>query len=221
MKVTGRAVLNAPRERVWQALNDPAVLVRTIPGCQRLEALGDDAYAMTLTAGVASIKGVYSGEVTITDQVPPDTFVLKAKGSGTPGTVSASVLVSLAESADETTTLTYDADAVVGGMIGGVGQRMLTGVAKKTAGEFFSGVDDVLTGKAADLSAAEASPPRPSEAAGTDNASGRVFESPGAQQALASAAAGSDFALGAIVGAAAALLGALVGGWLAGRRRGM
>ncbi len=151
MKVSGSAVLNAPRERVWQALNDPAVLVRTIPGCQRLEAIGDDAYAMTLTAGVASIKGVYSGEVRITDQAPPDTFVLKAKGSGTPGTVSASVLVSLAASPDATTTLTYDADAVVGGMIGGVGQRMLTGVAKKTAGEFFSGVDDVLTGKAPEL----------------------------------------------------------------------
>src|SRR3978361_212486 len=148
MKVSGSAVLNAPRERVWQALNDPAVLVRTIPGCQRLEAIGDDAYAMTLTAGVASIKGVYSGEVRITDQAPPDTFVLKAKGSGAPGTVSASVLVSLAASPDATTTLTYDADAVIGGMIGGVGQRMLAGVAKKTAGEFFSAVDDVLTGRA-------------------------------------------------------------------------
>jgi uncharacterized protein len=219
MKVSGSAVLNAPRERVWQALNDPAVLVRTIPGCQRLEAIGDDAYAMTLTAGVASIKGVYSGEVRITDQSPPDTFVLKAKGSGTPGTVSASVLVSLTASPDATTTLTYDADAVIGGMIGGVGQRMLSGVAKKTAGEFFSGVDDVLTGKAPALPPPAASP-SPAEAAGTEGAPGRVFESPGAQQALASAAGGSDFARGALVGAAAALLGALVGGWLAGRRRG-
>jgi carbon monoxide dehydrogenase subunit G len=219
MKVSGSAVLNAPREQVWQALNDPAVLVRTIPGCQRLEAIGDDAYAMTLTAGVASIKGVYSGEVRITDQAPPDTFVLKARGSGTPGTVSASVLVSLAASPDATTTLTYDADAVVGGMIGGVGQRMLTGVAKKTAGEFFSGVNDVLTGKAPDLPAAVESP-GPAEVVVTEGGSGRVFESPGAQQALASAAAGSDFARGALVGAAAALLGALVGGWLVGRRRG-
>ncbi|MDQ3311848.1 MAG: carbon monoxide dehydrogenase subunit G, partial [Actinomycetota bacterium] len=146
MKVTDTATLHASRDRVWAALNDPAVLVRTIPGCQRLEAIGEDAYRMTLTAGVASIKGVYTGEVRLTEQHPLDTFVLKAAGAGSPGTVGADVLVTLAESGD-TTTLTYAADAVVGGMIGGVGQRMLTSVAKKTAGEFFTAVDDLLTGR--------------------------------------------------------------------------
>ena len=67
MKVAGQAVLHAPVERVWAALNDPAVLVRTIPGCQRLEATGPDAYAMTVTAGVASIKGTYAGTVALAD----------------------------------------------------------------------------------------------------------------------------------------------------------
>jgi carbon monoxide dehydrogenase subunit G len=232
LKVSGTTVLNAPRDQVWQALNDPAVLVRTIPGCQRLEATGDDAYTMTVTAGVASIKGVYTGEVRLTEQAPPDTFVLKAAGSGTPGTVSASVLVSLAESDEpdgSRTTLTYDADAVVGGMIAGVGQRMLAAVAKRTAGEFFSAVDAVLTGTAAvgpdtELAAATggdgatggmgAAAEQVSGTAGH----GLVYEAPGAGAALGSAGAGSDFARGALVGAAAALLGALVGGWLAGRR---
>ena len=148
MKVAGQATLHAPIERVFAALNDPAVLVRTIPGCQRLEATGPDAYAMTVTAGVASIKGSYAGSVQLAELQPPNSFVLRASGAGGPGTVSADVSVRLSER-DGVTVLDYDADAVVGGMIGGVGQRMLAGVAKKLAGEFFADVDEVLTGTAA------------------------------------------------------------------------
>src|ERR1041384_7179057 len=95
MKVNGKATLNAPVERVYAALNDPAVLVRTIPGCQQLEQVGDAAYRMTVTAGVASIKGSYVGDVRLTDQQAPTSFVLRAKGAGAPGTVSADVLVTL------------------------------------------------------------------------------------------------------------------------------
>jgi hypothetical protein len=110
-------------------------------------------------------------------------------------------------------------------MIAGVGQRMLAGVAKKTAGEFFSAVDGVLTGSAppsgADAAAQDVGAPTGAGAGKVTAASDapRVFEAPGADRALASAGAGADFARGALVGAAAALLGALVGGWLAGRRR--
>ena len=158
MKIAGSAVLHAPADRVWSALNDPAVLVRTIPGCSSLEPNGPDRYRMTVTAGVASIKGVYSGEVALHDQQPPGSFRLRASGAGAPGTVQADVLVRLEDAGDGTTALSYDADAVVGGMVGGVGQRMLVGVAKKTAGEFFTAVDGVLTG-AAPLAAAGAEAP--------------------------------------------------------------
>ncbi len=148
MKVTGEATLHAPVVRVWDALVDPAVLVRTIPGCQQLEAVADDEYRMTVTAGVAAIKGTYLGTVRLTDQQQPSSFVLRASGSGAPGTVQADVLVTLADDGEGGTRLTYDADAVVGGTVGGVGQRMLAGVARKTAGEFFRAVDDVLCGNA-------------------------------------------------------------------------
>jgi carbon monoxide dehydrogenase subunit G len=223
MKVSGSATLNAPREQVWSALNDPNVLVRTIPGCQRLETIDADAYRMTVTAGVASIKGVYTGEVRLTDQQPPDKFLLKAAGSGGPGTVSADVWVVLAEdgadgAASGTTTLTYDADAVIGGMIGGVGQRMLTGVAKKTAGEFFAAVNDVLTGKTPAGTGAATEQTSPAEFSAPHDAP-QVFEAPGAAQSLAATGSPASFVQGALVGAGAALLGALVGGWLSGRRR--
>ena len=99
-----------------------------------------------MTAGVASIKGTYAGTVQLAELQPPSSFVLRASGAGAPGTVSAEVAVRLTEQ-DGGTRLDYDADAVVGGMIGGVGQRMLAGVAKKLAGEFFAGVDEVLAGR--------------------------------------------------------------------------
>ena len=219
MKIAGTAVLHAPAEQVWAALNDPAVLVRTIPGCQQLEAVGEDAYAMTVAAGVASIKGVYQGKVALHDQQPPGSFRLRASGAGAPGTVSADVLVSLADAGDGTTRLEYAADAVVGGMVGGVGQRMLTGVAKKTAGEFFSAVDKVLTGTetAASVtpSAAAVSSTSAGAASAPSSGQGQVFAAPGASTVTGGS---SDLVTGAVIGAAAALLGVLVGALVSRRR---
>lgn len=146
MKVSGTSVLQAPPQDVWQALNDPAVLVQAIPGCRRLEVLGADAYRMTVAAGVGAIKGLYDGEVHLSDHQEPFSFRMRAHGAGAPGTIGADVLVMLAEGPDGGTSLTYDADAVVGGTIGGVGQRMLTGVSKKMAEEFFGNVQSLLAG---------------------------------------------------------------------------
>ena len=151
----------------------------------------------------------------LSDHQPPDSFVLTPSGSGAPGTVSADVRVKLTDAGGGTTSLSYDADAIVGGMIGGVGQRMMTGVAKKTAGEFFAAVDDVLNGRAAPPRR-----PRPQERAAaperTAPSQQPVFEAPGATAALQSP---GGFVPGALVGAAAALIGVVVGGWLSGRRR--
>lgn len=206
MKVSGDATLHAPIDDVWKALNDPAVLVRTIPGCERLEATGPDSYKMVVTAGVASIKGTYAGQVALSEQQVPNSFLMKASGAGGPGTISTEVRVSLADSGDGSTRLTYDADAVIGGVVAGVGQRMLVGVAKKMAGEFFSSVDDVLTGRApADVMTG---PGEPAVEPG-------VFVAP----ARASSSLGDrGFLQGLVAGAAIALAGVLVGGLL-GRRR--
>lgn len=213
MKVSGTAVLRAPRGEVWAALNDPAVLVRTIPGCSRLEEAGPDQYRMTVSAGVGSIKGTYAGDVRLHSQEEPGSFVMTASGAGAPGTVSADVRVTLSEGEAGATVLEYDADAIVGGMIGGVGQRMLAGVAKKTAGEFFAAVEDVLTG-AAPVAVA------PGESTGTAAAAvvaPGVYEAPAAARAVA--AAPGEFTRGVLVGAAVALAGVALGGWLGSRSR--
>jgi carbon monoxide dehydrogenase subunit G len=216
MKVAGNAVLNAPVARVWDALLDPAVLVATIPGCERLETTGENSYAMTVTAGVASIKGTYAGTCSLSDLKPHESLVLKAAGSGAPGTVSADVVVTFADNGDGTTTLDYAADAVVGGMVGGVGQRMLTSVSKRMAGEFFGAVDRVLTGTAAPAAAAAApaAPVDEDEPVAVPQAAG-VFTAPAKQAAVG---APDDFLKGVVLGAGLVLLGAVVGGVL-GRRR--
>ncbi|MGN6598451.1 MAG: SRPBCC family protein [Actinomycetes bacterium] len=219
MKISGTASLAAPVEEVWRALNDPAVLVRTIPGCERLEEVGPDRYRMTITAGVASIRGTYEGEVALADQQAPSSFVLKASGAGAPGTVNADVTVTLAPEGAGT-RLSYDADAVVGGMVGGVGQRMLTGVARKTAGEFFSSVDAVLAsgGPVALPAQPAAAPDDLLPAASTSPSAGpaapRVFAAPAPARA---AGASGDLLQGLGIGAAIALLGVIVGAVVGGR----
>ena len=134
MKVSDEVMLQGSVDEVWQAINDPAVLVRTIPGCERLEVTGPDRYRIVVSAGVAAVRGMYSGEVALRDQQMPTSFVLTASGAGAPGTVRTDVAVTLSEDGSGRTRLRYDADAEIGGVIAGVGQRMLAAVARKTAG---------------------------------------------------------------------------------------
>ncbi|OUC85717.1 SRPBCC family protein [Streptosporangium minutum] len=225
MKLAGSAVLGIDRDRVWSALQNPAVLVRTIPGCERLEETGPDTYRMTVTAGVASIKGVYQGEVALSEPDAPQRFVLRARGQGAPGTVDATVEVRLSE-VEGGTRIDYDAEAVIGGMIGGVGQRMLSSVAKRTAGEFFSAVENHLS--AAPLSASAAAPaaapvvtsaaavPAVTSPAGTadPDVTPRVFERPAGPPRAGAPVWPVLTAFGMGAGIA---LGSAVIGWLLGR----
>ena len=211
MKITGEAVLQAPLPKVWDALLDPEVLVRTIPGCERLETTGENAYAMTVTVGIAAIKGTYTGSCRITDLDRHRSLRLSAEGAGAPGTIAADVDVRFSE--DETTgstVLQYDADTTVGGMIGGVGQRMLSSVSRRLATEFFTAVErDVTTGPPA------VEPSSPAAASAAGGAPQAVFTAPAARTA-----AGSDpgFLLGVAVGAGLVSLGVVLGSVL-GRRR--
>ena len=214
MKFTGENVLAAPVHQAWDALLDPAVLVRTIPGCERLEATGENAYAMTVTAGVASIKGTYAGSCQLGDLVEHESLVMKLDGAGAPGTIGATVNVRFIPEGSST-RVSYDADAVVGGMIGGVGQRMLTSVSRRMAGEFFGNVDQVIAGGlAAPVEAAPAAGAAAPTPTGPVSA-GQVFTAPAPAPAAASR---QDFLTGVAVGAGLVLLGAVVGGLL-GRRR--
>lgn len=225
MKISGAHTLNAPVDKVWAAFMDPAVLARVLPGCESLTETGPDAYAMRVTAGVAAVKGTYDGTVAISDKVEPGSFMMKAQGAGGPGTIAADVAVRLAPSASGGTDLTYDADAIVGGMIGGVGQRMLTGVTKKMAGEFFTAVDDDIAGvrKAAKVPVGVgASPAAGGAVSGAGGAAGAGVE--GAAYVNRPAGSGgiamgdNGFALGVAVGGLVALAGVALGAAIRGLR---
>ncbi|GAA3545842.1 SRPBCC family protein [Nocardioides daeguensis] len=208
MKISGQNAIAAPVDKVWEAILDPRVLVATIPGCEQLEATGENAYAMTVSAGVAAIKGTYSGSCLLQDLRHGEGLTMKLKGAGAPGTIDATVLVSFKDDGAQT-VLSYDADAVVGGMIGGVGQRMLTSVSRRMAAEFFGNVEKVIAGG---LPAAVAA------AEPAVSAEGAPVYAAAPKAAAPSAAGGESFLLGVAVGGGLVLAGVIVGGLL-GRRR--
>jgi carbon monoxide dehydrogenase subunit G len=223
VNLDGTAVLHADRERVWSVITDPAVLARTIPGCLSLEQVGDDEYRMNVSVGVGAIKGTYAGEVRLSDQKRPDSYVMHASGAGGPGQVKAVVAIELEdESVPGQTTLTYSADAVVGGPVAGVGQRMISGVAKRMAMQFFSAIDDELERQVSVAIDEELGVPSvvpigsaPSAMAASTDGPPRVFA--GRAAAPAGEVNLREVALGAIGGAALSLIGVAVG-YVLGRR---
>ncbi len=205
MKISGTNTIPFPVDQVWDALLDPAVLVRTIPGCERMETKGDHAYDMTVTAGVAAIRGTYSGSCVLSDLESQSSLVMRLQGAGAPGTVDATVNVRF-EEIDDGTQVAWDADAVVGGMVGGVGQRMLASVSKRMAGELFDGVGRELAGGPG---------PEGTEAAAPAEVGDGVYTAPARTAGIGSR---DDFVKGIAVGAGLVLLGVVAGAVL-GRRR--
>ncbi len=136
MQVEGQYTINAPVERVWQHLQDPAELQRCIPGCEKLEPRGEDAYEATMKVGVAAVKGTYQGKVTISDKEPPHRYRMLVEGSGGPGFVRGEAVVELSPDG-AATIVKVRGDGQVGGTVAGVGQRMLSGVAKMLMGQMF------------------------------------------------------------------------------------
>lgn len=136
MEISGTYTFNAPPERVWNLLMDPAVLSSCIPGCDRFDPAGEDRYTVTLTVGLAAITGTYSGVVLLVDQVPHSSYRLIVEGQGRPGFVKGSSAIALTPDGD-TTKVDVTADVHTGGLIARVGQRMIGGVAKMMMDRFF------------------------------------------------------------------------------------
>ena len=147
MKLEGSHDIPAPRDRVWAAFLDPEVLRQAIPGCEKLEALGNDEYKATMKVGVAAVKGTFEGKVRLSDKKPPESYKLSVEGSGAPGFIRGETIITLSDT-DGGTRVGYTADVQVGGLIAGVGQRMLGGVSKMMADQFFNRMSELLQGTA-------------------------------------------------------------------------
>lgn len=143
MKIEGRYIFKAPRQTVWEVLLDPNIMAQCMPGCDGLKEIGPDQYEATMKVGIASVKGTYKGKVSIKEKQAPSHYVLSGEGSGGPGFMQGDVSIDLEEK-DGATVLKYRTDATVGGLIAGVGQRMLNGIAKMMVDQFFKKMESFI-----------------------------------------------------------------------------
>lgn len=138
MKMSGERLLNAPREQVWAALNDPAALEAALPGCESLTQTGDGKFEAVVQARVGPVKARFKGTMTLSDIDPPNGYRISGEGSGgAAGFARGSATVTLSEPAPGQTLLAYDVDATVGGKLAQIGQRLIDGAARKLADDFF------------------------------------------------------------------------------------
>jgi uncharacterized protein len=137
MDIFGSYTFNAPSDRVWAMLMDPAVLSSCIPGCEKFEADGEGRYNITLTVGLAAITGTYNGTVVLADMVPQTSYRLIVEGQGRPGFVKGSSVIAL-RPVGAATAVDVSGAVHTGGPIARVGQRLLGGVARMMLDRFFA-----------------------------------------------------------------------------------
>ena len=144
MQQTGECRIAAPREQVWLALNDPAVLQRCIDGCELLQRTGEHQFTATVRAKVGPVSASFKGDVALTDLVPSTSYTLTGSGSGgVAGFARGSARVALSDITGGT-LLHYEMDAKVGGKLAQIGSRLVDGAARKMADDFFARLCAVL-----------------------------------------------------------------------------
>jgi carbon monoxide dehydrogenase subunit G len=141
LELKGEQALPVSQAELWRLLNDPDVLAKTIPGCNAVRAVGEDKYEMGLKLQVANVSGEYMGSVAITEKREPEQYVLAVEGQGSIGFMKGSAAFDLEPRGDNDTLLRYAGSAEVGGVVAGVGQRVLSGVAKYMVGRFFKALE--------------------------------------------------------------------------------
>ena len=137
MDMSGEYVIPAPREAVWNALNDPEILKQCIPGCEEVERTSDSGFAAKVTAKVGPVRAKFSGKVTLSEIDPPNGYTITGEGSGgAAGFAKGSAKVALSDDPGGT-KLNYTVDATVGGKLAQIGSRLIDSTARKMANDFF------------------------------------------------------------------------------------
>jgi carbon monoxide dehydrogenase subunit G len=137
MDFTGRYVIAAPPQRVWEGINDPAVLKACIPGCEQLDKTSPTEFVATAKIKVGPVSATFKGKVTLSDMEPPRRCLLIGEGQGgVAGFAKGNAEVILTPEGDST-VLTYTAKASVGGKLAQIGQRLIDGAARQIADDFF------------------------------------------------------------------------------------
>ena len=146
MHLDGSYTFKAPRQQVWDNIQNPQVISQCMPGCQKFEQIGEDKYEATMRIGVGPIKGTYTGRIHLLDRQEPERYRMNVEGGGGPGHMKGGGLLELREDGGET-VVTYDGDAHVTGKIASVGQRLLGVTAKQLINQFFKCMEKQLNGE--------------------------------------------------------------------------
>lgn len=149
MEMTGEQQIALPQQATWDALNDTAVLMACIPGCDSIDKQSDNEYLLTMTAKVGPVSAKFKGRMTLTDVQAPNAYTLQFEGQGgVAGFAKGEAQVKLAPEGDST-RLSYSVKASIGGKLAQVGARLIDGVAKKTAEQFFTAFNKHASGGSA------------------------------------------------------------------------
>jgi len=137
MEITGEYQIDSGRESVWQALNDPEMLRQCIPGCESLERIGENELKATVMAAIGPVRARFNTRLSLENLKPPESYTLVGESkAGAAGFGRGSADVTLTEN-DGGTLLRYTADFKVGSKLAQVGSRLVLGVTRKTADDFF------------------------------------------------------------------------------------
>jgi carbon monoxide dehydrogenase subunit G len=146
MKMTGEEVITAPRQAVWDALNDPEVLKQAITGCQEIKKKSDTEFEAKVVAKVGPVKASFVGNVKLSKLNPPRSYVISGEGKGgVAGFAKGGATVRLSDTGDSATKLSYDVDAQVGGKLAQIGSRLIDSTAKKMAADFFKKFNKIVS----------------------------------------------------------------------------
>ena len=147
MQMNDSQRIPASKTKVWEALNDPAVLKQCIPGCQSLEMSSPTEMTATVVIKVGPVKATFGGKVTLSDLDPPNSYRISGEGNGgIAGFAKGGATVRLEAESPDITILHYDVDAQIGGKLAQLGGRLIDSTAKKLAGEFFTSFAEVVAG---------------------------------------------------------------------------
>ncbi len=137
MDLSGSEEIATGRQELWNALNDPQVLTQCIPGCRGMTETAPDAYDLELQLKVAAVSGSFSGRIALTEKEPPERCRITVSGEGSLGTGTGTAEFAIVETGPETCRLDYSGEGEIGGLVAGVGQRILKSVAKHLTKSFF------------------------------------------------------------------------------------
>ena len=142
MKINGTYLVHLPQERAYALLQDPEILAKCMPGCDRLDKVAENEYEMKMKMAIASMSGLFDGRVKLADQQPPNSFRLLVEGKGKIGFLKGDGLLKV-EPGDETTNVIYEGDVQIGGTMAAVGQRLLDTTSKMMIKRFFDNFAEV------------------------------------------------------------------------------